>query len=154
MNKPDQFELPGAEAAFNLAGEETIDGARVQAEAEAQAQAAAEAKAKQEREQLPLSEDWRVKTWPDGHRAECLYIGGQYVGESREPGKHEAQTDTGEPGHSSGPQDREELAKLLGVELCQTTGGISVPASSDYYQEYIDRAEGKAPSVIGQPYWD
>lgn len=92
MSNPEQFELPGAEAAFNLAGEETIDGAKVQAEAEAAAQAAAEAQAKQDREQLSLSEDWRVKTWPDGHRAECLYIGGQYVGESREPGKHEAQT--------------------------------------------------------------
>lgn len=65
MSKPDQFELPGAEAAFNLAGEETIDGARVQAEAEAEAQAAAEAQAKQEREQLPLP-------MPGKHEAQTL----------------------------------------------------------------------------------
>ena len=28
------------------------------------------------------------------------------------------------------------------------------PAASDYYQEYIDRATGRTPSVIGIPYWD
>lgn len=30
----------------------------------------------------------------------------------------------------------------------------SIPSSSDYYQEYIDRANGRTPSIIGQPYWD
>jgi hypothetical protein len=61
--------------------------------------------------------------------------------------------DTGESGHGSGPADREELSKLLGVELAQVGGGVGVPASYDYRREYIDRAEGRPPSVIGVPYW-
>lgn len=87
MNNADQFELPGAEAAFNLAGEETIDGARVQAEAEAAAQAAADAKAKQDREQLSLSEQGVPFSIP---AVFCTL--GEFLGESRESGKHEAQT--------------------------------------------------------------
>ena len=49
--------------------------------------------------------------------------------------------------------DAAELARLLGKESihCQ---GESIPASHDYYAEYIDRAEGRAPSVYGRPYWD
>jgi hypothetical protein len=62
--------------------------------------------------------------------------------------------DTGEPGHSTGPADREELATLLGVELSQVSGGVGVPASYEYRREYIDRAEGRTPSVIATPYWD
>jgi hypothetical protein len=31
---------------------------------------------------------------------------------------------------------------------------VSIAASSDYYREYMDRANGKQPSVIAQPYWD
>jgi len=53
----------------------------------------------------------------------------------------------------TGPEDREELAKLLGLKSVGHQGE-SVPASNDYYQEYIDRAEGKTPSVIGVQYWD
>lgn len=62
--------------------------------------------------------------------------------------------DTGKPGHSSGQADREELAKLLNIEVSQTGGGVGIPASYDYRREYIDRAEGRTPSVIGEPYWD
>lgn len=49
--------------------------------------------------------------------------------------------------------DRAELAKLLGKDSvhCQ---GESIPAGTDYYREYVDRAEGRAPSVFGRPYWD
>jgi len=61
--------------------------------------------------------------------------------------------DTGEPGGSMGPADREDLAKLLGMVIVGDQG-VSVPASSDYYREFIDRAEGREPSVIGKPYWD
>jgi hypothetical protein len=30
----------------------------------------------------------------------------------------------------------------------------SIPASNDYYRECFDRASGRVPSVIGEPYWD
>lgn len=46
----------------------------------------------------------------------------------------------------------EELSGLLGFLSTQTH--ISVPAAADYRQEYIDRAEGRTPSVFGSPYWD
>ena len=44
--------------------------------------------------------------------------------------------------------DRVELAKLLGLESIPFQGK-SIPAGHDYRQEYIDRAEGKTPSVTG-----
>jgi len=50
--------------------------------------------------------------------------------------------------------DREELARLLGLDGPAHHQGVRVPASNDYWQEYIDRAEGLAPSVVGAPYWD
>ena len=61
--------------------------------------------------------------------------------------------DTGEPtGHAS-PAERAELAALLGLESVHDQG-VSVPASTDYYVEFVDRAEGRDPSRIGKPYWD
>lgn len=52
-----------------------------------------------------------------------------------------------------GPDDRAELAALLGLDNvhCQ---GASIPASDDYWQEYVARAEGRAPDVYGRQYWD
>lgn len=58
----------------------------------------------------------------------------------------------GEFGYMS-DADRAELAKLLGLETVHSQGE-SVAASSAYRQEYVDRAEGREPSVIGEPYWD
>lgn len=49
--------------------------------------------------------------------------------------------------------DRKELAALLGLESVQG-GGESVAASHDHRIEYVDRAEGREPSVIGKQYWD
>ena len=46
-----------------------------------------------------------------------------------------------------------ELAALLGLPAVHHQG-VSIPASHAYYREYIDRAEGRTPSVIGHPYWD
>lgn len=62
--------------------------------------------------------------------------------------------DTGEPGGSMTDADRKELAELLGLNEQAHHQGVSIPASYDYYQEYIDRAEGRTPSVVGKPYWD
>lgn len=50
-------------------------------------------------------------------------------------------------------EDVEELAKLLDVPPVVGTE-VLVASGDDYYQEYVDRAEGRVPSVIGKPYWD
>lgn len=62
--------------------------------------------------------------------------------------------DSGAPDGYTSPAERSELGALLGMDKPIHCQGESIPASSDYYQEYIDRAEGRTPSKIGQPYWD
>jgi hypothetical protein len=61
--------------------------------------------------------------------------------------------DTGEKGGHTGPEDRAELDRLLAITN-SGRDGVSVAASSDYYREYLQRAEGKQPTAIAQPYWD
>lgn len=62
--------------------------------------------------------------------------------------------DKGEPtGHMS-PDDRAELGRLLGLDGPVHFQGESIPASHDHWMEYVDRAEGRAPSVVGEQYWD
>jgi hypothetical protein len=61
--------------------------------------------------------------------------------------------DTGVPGGHMTPADRAELARLLGKEDIHFQGE-SIPASNDDYQEYVDRAEGRTPAKIAEPYWD
>jgi hypothetical protein len=51
-------------------------------------------------------------------------------------------------------EERAELGKLLGLDKPVHLQGESVPAGSDYRQEYVDRANGRAPTVHGKPYWD
>jgi hypothetical protein len=62
--------------------------------------------------------------------------------------------DTGQPGGHAGPAERAELAALLGLDRLNSYQGVSIPGAFDYYEEYMDRAQGKVPSVIGKPYWD
>ena len=50
--------------------------------------------------------------------------------------------------------ERLELAALLGLERPIHHQGEKIPAGHDYYREYIDRAEGRTPTVTGTPYWD
>ena len=64
------------------------------------------------------------------------------------------ETDTGEPGGHMTKEERAELGKLLGFDKPTQFQGESIPAGHDYWQEYIDRAEGRTPSVIGKQYWD
>jgi len=61
-----------------------------------------------------------------------------------------------ENGYLMGPEDRAELARLLGFpdESSIPHQGVKVPAGHDFYAEFIDRAEGRTPSVIGKAYWD
>lgn len=60
------------------------------------------------------------------------------------------------PGSEGYPsiEQRRELSTLLGKTDLIHPQGESIPASSAYYTEYIDRAEGRTPSVLGKPYWD
>lgn len=62
--------------------------------------------------------------------------------------------DSGEGGHCMTRADRELLGQLLGLDGPAHVQGESVPASSDYRREYIDRAEGRSPQAVGVPYWD
>jgi hypothetical protein len=62
--------------------------------------------------------------------------------------------DTGQPGHMMSQQDREELGKLLMFDRPAHHQGESVMASNEGWNEYIDRAEGRAPAKIARPYWD
>jgi hypothetical protein len=52
------------------------------------------------------------------------------------------------------PTDQALLGQLLGLDGPAHCQYIGIPAASDYRREYIDRAEGKTPSVTGSPYWD
>ena len=49
--------------------------------------------------------------------------------------------------------DRAELATLLDLPMVHHQG-VSIPASSDFWREYVDRAEGTTPTVRGEKYWD
>lgn len=51
------------------------------------------------------------------------------------------------------PEDKAELAALLGLETVHMQGH-SVPASSEYYREALERAHGMPVTKIAQPYWD
>jgi hypothetical protein len=65
--------------------------------------------------------------------------------------------DSGEPGHNLSPIDRADLCVLLGLEnngQHVSDSGVSIAASGDYYSEYTERAEGRTPTKIAQPYWD
>lgn len=74
---------------------------------------------------------------------------------TNEPGvENWDEVDTGEAGGHTGPDERAELAQLLGLEEPVHHQGVSIPSSSDYWNEYIDRAEGRTPAKCGEPYWD
>ena len=49
---------------------------------------------------------------------------------------------------------RHELRRLLGLEPCRWARNETIPSANDYYREYLDRADGLVPSVVGTPYWD
>jgi hypothetical protein len=51
-------------------------------------------------------------------------------------------------------EDRRELADLLGLDEPVQSQGYAVADSFDHYREAIDRAEGRAPRVVAEPYWD
>ncbi len=51
-------------------------------------------------------------------------------------------------------EDRAELARALGLDAPVHMQGESIPAGHDYRRAYVDRAEGRPPSVAPVPYWD
>lgn len=50
-------------------------------------------------------------------------------------------------------EDRADLASLLGLSSVHGQGCM-IAASSAHYREYVDRAEGREPAAIAEPYWD
>lgn len=48
-----------------------------------------------------------------------------------------------------------EDRRLLSEALDESVGhqGVTIPSSTAYYVEYIDRAEGRPPRRKGTPYW-
>lgn len=62
--------------------------------------------------------------------------------------------DTGEPGGYMTHADCQLLADLLGLARPVHFQGESIPGSGAYWNEYIDRAEGRTPTKCGEPYWD
>lgn len=61
--------------------------------------------------------------------------------------------DSGTPGGHMGPADREALADLLGLESVHQQGE-SIPASSDHYSEYTQRAQTGKCEKVALAYWD
>ncbi len=62
--------------------------------------------------------------------------------------------DSGEAGHSTRPEDIDELSALLGIEKvhCQ---GYSIPAGRDYQRLALCQAlHGHSGPFTAQPYWD
>lgn len=59
-----------------------------------------------------------------------------------------------DPSGRMSDRDRALLARLLGLSQPCGFQGELVPGSVAYRREYIDRAEGRTPSVYGRPYWD
>ena len=49
-------------------------------------------------------------------------------------------------------EDRVELGELLGVRVHHQ--GVSIPGQSDFHREYVARAAGLTPAVVGVPQWD
>lgn len=49
---------------------------------------------------------------------------------------------------------RIELRRLLNLDGVVHIQGLEIPASHDYYNEYVARAEGRTPEKNGFPYWD
>lgn len=62
--------------------------------------------------------------------------------------------DSGQPGRDMSPEDRAELGKLLGLGKPTHIQGESIPSDNKHRTEYVDRAEGREPRVIGVADWD
>ena len=76
------------------------------------------------------------------------------VGEFVDLPENYEEYDSGQPNHHTSPAERTELANLLGLDRPVHLQGVSIPASSDYHAEYLDRAAGRTPAKIAEPYWD
>jgi hypothetical protein len=52
------------------------------------------------------------------------------------------------------PEQCAELGTALGFDRPAHLQGVMIAASSDYRREYVDRANGRQPAKIAEPYWD
>lgn|SRR3990167_9879937 len=57
-------------------------------------------------------------------------------------------------GSNMPPYERAELGRLLGFDGPAHIDGENIPAGRDYWTEFVDRAEGRTPSVIGEQHLD
>lgn len=51
-------------------------------------------------------------------------------------------------------EDVAELANLLNMPGRVHPQGVNVADSDAYYREYVARAKGETPTILGTPYWD
>ena len=105
---------------------------------------------------------WRGTAWGwikiDAPTARCTWksrLKAGAVAGSCESGDYE-DYDAGKSAEvgNMGPADCAELGRLLGFERPVHHQGVNIAASNDHYNEYIDRAEGRSPAKVAQPYWD
>lgn len=61
--------------------------------------------------------------------------------------------DIGEAGGYITPEDQAILCDALGLERVHHQG-VSIPSGGDYWEEYINRAEGRSVRKHGEQYWD
>lgn len=74
-------------------------------------------------------------------------------GTAGNPGDYD-EVDTGAPDGFMRPDDRELLARVLGIDKAWRDG-LNIPASSDYYRLWLCRAVfGHDGGFKAQPYWD
>lgn len=88
----------------------------------------------------PGRRTWRSRLKPDASPAQL-------------PEDYE-EYDSGQAGGYSSPADRAELGRLLGMDGPVHFQGQQVPASSDHYREFVERAEGRPVTKLAQAYWD
>ena len=62
--------------------------------------------------------------------------------------------DTGELGGDMTKADRSMLGDLLGLPGPVHRQGGSIPPDGNYYEEYVDRANGRKPAKCGKIYGD
>jgi hypothetical protein len=48
--------------------------------------------------------------------------------------------------------DCSELGEALGLPDVPWAG-VLIPPTPNHYSEYVDRAEGRAPTLVGDPHW-
>ena len=101
---------------------------------------------------------WITIDAPPARRTSRYLVRAGCAGNNSPDDYDKTRTDTGEAGGYITEAEAAELAQLLGWPYGEAKNvhsqGVGVPASSDYWEEYVDRAEGFRPKKLGVQYWD